>query len=129
MHPNAGVVRRGYHGFNTADMELLTETFDEGASWHTPGRGLLAGTCTGRDATFAQFGRYMQETGGTFRAQLRSVLCDDDGRVVAIHQNTGVRNGKRLNVGCCIVFRVENGRIAEGREHVFDLHAWDEFWS
>ena len=23
----------------------------------------------------------------------------------------------------------ENGRIVDGREHVYDLHAWDELWS
>ncbi len=32
--------------------------FDESASWHTPGRSSLAGDHKGRDAVFAQFGRY-----------------------------------------------------------------------
>ena len=50
-------------------METLTELFDEGVSWHTPGRGP------------------------------QRVLTDDDGRVI------------------------------DGREHFFDLYAWDEFWS
>ena len=40
---NAEVVRRGYAAFNSGDMETLTELFDESASWHTPGRGRLAG--------------------------------------------------------------------------------------
>jgi hypothetical protein len=39
----------------------------------------------GREAAFAQFGRYGGDTGGTFQAELR--------------------------------------------EHFYDLHAWDEFWS
>jgi hypothetical protein len=58
---NAEIVRRAYEAFNTADMEALTETFDESACWHTPGRSPLAGDHEGRDAVFAQFGRY----GGT----------------------------------------------------------------
>lgn len=49
---DAATVRRGYEAFNTADMETLTELFDESASWHTPGRGSLAGDHQGRDATF-----------------------------------------------------------------------------
>ena len=43
MHKNAEIVRRGYHAFNTADMNTLTRLFDENVSWHTPGRGSIAG--------------------------------------------------------------------------------------
>ena len=126
---NAAVVRRGYEAFNSADMETLSEIFDERASWHTPGRGPIAGDHRGREATFAQFGRYVGETGGTFEATLQHVLTSDDGRVVGVHHNTAERDGKHLDVDCCIVFEVEEGRITDGREHFSDLYAWDEFWS
>jgi len=126
---NAETVRRGYEAFNTGDMETLTEIFDESASWHTPGRGSLAGDQQGRDATFAQFGRYVEQTGGTFTAELQSVLADDEGRVVGIHHNSADRDGKHMEVDCCIVFELKDGRISDGREHFYDLHAWDEFWS
>ena len=126
---NAVIVRRGYEAFNSADMEALTEIFDENASWHTPGRGPLAGDHRGREATFAQFGRYVGETGGTFKATLQDVLRSIDGGVVGIHRNTAERNGKHLDVGCCIVFEVEDGRITDAREYFYDLNAWDEFWS
>ena len=126
---NAAIVRRAYEAFNTADMETLTELFDESASWHTPGRSPLAGDREGREATFAQFGRYVGETGGTFKAKLQRVLTDEDGRVIGIHHNTAERNGKQLDVYCCIVFELKGGRVTDGREHFYDLHAWDEFWS
>jgi ketosteroid isomerase-like protein len=129
MHKNAEIVRHGYHAFNTADMKTLTELFDENASWHTPGQGSIAGDRVGRDAVFAQFARYGGETEGTFKAELRYVLADDEGRVVGIHHNSGVRNGRRLDVDCCIVFELKNGRITNGREHFYDLHTWEEFWS
>ena len=74
MHKNADIVRRGYHAFNTADMKTLTELFDENASWHTPGRGSIAGDRVGRDAIFAQFARYGGETGGTFKAECGTYL-------------------------------------------------------
>ena len=125
---NAEIVRRGYAAFNTADMKTLTELFDENASWHTPGRSSIAGDRKGREAVFAQFGRYGGETAGTFKATLLHVLKGDDGRVVGIHRNTAERNGKRMDVGCCIVFEFKNGRVIDGREHIYDLHAWDEFW-
>ena len=129
MHANAAIVRRAYEAFNTADMDTLTELFDESASWHTPGRSSIAGDREGREAVFGQFGRYGGETGGTFKAELQYVLADDDGRVVGVHHNSAERDGKQLDVGCCILFEVEDGRITDGREHFYDLNNWDEFWS
>ena len=75
------------------------------------------------------FGRYGGETNGTFRAELREVAADGEGHVVGVHRNTGTRNGKQLDVDCCIVFEIRNGRAMSGREYFFDLHAWDAFWS
>ena len=90
---NSAVVRRAYEAFNSADMETLTDTFDESASWHTPGRSPIAGDRQGRAATFAQFGRYVGETGGTFKATLQHVLESDDGRVIGIHHNSAELRG------------------------------------
>ena len=129
MHQNAEIIRRAYEAFNTADINTLSELFDERASWHTPGRTSIAGDHVGRDATFAQFGRYIEETGGTFKAELRHVLADDNGGVVAIHHNSGERDGKLLDVDCCIAFKVENGRVTYGKENFYNLYAWDEFWA
>ena len=126
---DAAIVRRGYEAFNSGDMETLTGLFDENASWHTPGRGSLAGDHEGRDAAFAYFGRLGQETGGTFRAELLNLTANDEGRVVGVHRCTGERNGKRLDVECALVFELKDGLIADGREHFEDLYAWDEFWS
>jgi len=126
---DADVVRRGYEAFNSADMETLTELFDEGASWHTPGRSSIGGDYEGREAAFTQFGRYGGDTGGTFKANLQYVLADDDGHVIAFHHNTAERDGKQLDVDCCLAFEIKDGKIVNGSEHFYDLHAWDEFWS
>ena len=126
---NAQIVRRGYEAFNTGDMETLTELFDESASWHTPGRGPLAGDYVGREAVFAYFGQLGGQTGGTFRATLEYLSESDDGRVIGVHRNSAERDGKRLDVGVCLTFELKDGRVVDGRDHFFDLYAWDEFWS
>jgi uncharacterized protein len=125
----AEVVRRGYEAFNSGDIKALYELFDEKASWHTPGHNCVAGDHWGRAAVFAQFGRYGGETDGTFKVAVQQVLAGDDGCVVGLHRNSGQRNGRRLDVDCCIEFKVKDGRIVCGREHFFDLHAWDAFWA
>lgn len=129
MHKNARVVSRAYRAFNEGDIDTLTRLFDDEAAWHTPGEGTIAGDRVGRDAVFEQFARYDAETDGTFRAELQHVLADDDGRVVGIHHNSASRGGKQLDVDCCIVFDVKNGRIVSGREHFYDLHNWETFWA
>jgi ketosteroid isomerase-like protein len=126
---NADTVRRGYKAFNAGDMKTLTEIFHENASWHTPGRSRIAGDYNGREAAFAQFGRYGSETGGTFKAVLQSVAVGDDGRIISTHHNTAKRNGKQLDVDCCLVFEFKDGKCLSGREYFYDLRAWDEFWS
>ncbi len=126
---NADVVRRGYAAFNAADINLLTEVFAENSSWHTPGNSSAAGNAIGRDNVFAQFGRYGGETDGTFKATLREVFASADGRVIGLHHNSGERNGKQLDTDCCIVFELKDGRVTSGREHFYDLHNWDTFWS
>lgn len=126
---NAAIVRRAYEAFNTSDLETLAEIFHEDSSWHTPGRSPIAGDNRGREAVFAQFGSYVGDTGGTFKATLQAVFESEDGRVVGLHHNSAQRNGKLLDTGCCITFELEDGKIVSGREHFFDLYNWDAFWS
>ena len=126
---NAEVVRRGYGAFNTADIDLLTKLFDEKATWHTPGKSPIAGDRKGRNEVFTQFGHYGADTGGTFKATLIDVMESEDGAVVGYHHNTAERNGKKLDVMCCILFELKDGRVVSGKEHFFDLYAWDQFWS
>ena len=126
---NVAALRRGYEAFNKADMKTLSELFDENAVWHLPGRSRLANDYKGREAIFAYFGGLGQEAGGTFRAELQQLLADDDDRVVGIQRSTAERGGKHLDVGNCIVFKLKDGRVTDGREHFHDLYAWDEFWS
>lgn len=123
------VVRRTFQALEAGDIRQLHDVFDPDATWHTPGRSPMAGEHQGRSAVFAQFARYGGETEGTFKAALQQVLAGDGGLVVALHHASGQRHGRRLDVDCCIAIDVRAGRIVRGREHFFDLHAWDAFWA
>lgn len=126
---NVEIMRRAYEAFNQADMDTLTEVFDEDMVWHLPGRSAFANDYKGREATLAYFGQLGQQTGGTFRANLEHLLTDGENLVIGIQRSSGERDGKHLDVGNCIVFELKDGRVIDGREHFHDLYAWDEFWS
>ena len=126
---NIELVRRGYQAFNTADLETLTLLFAPEATWSTPGASSVAGTHVGRDAVFGQFGRYGAETQGSFKAALQHLFVGSDGRVVALHHNSGERGGRTLDTDCCIVFDLVDGRVVSGTESFSDLANWDAFWA
>jgi uncharacterized protein len=126
---NVAIMRRAYEAFNKGDMNTLIEIFDDDVLWHLPGRSSYANDYQGRDATLDYFAQLGQETGGTFQAELQELFGGDDDRVIGIQRSTAERDGKRLDVGNCIVFQLKDGRIIDGREHFHDLYAWDEFWS
>jgi ketosteroid isomerase-like protein len=125
---NAARIRDGYDAFNRADIDALTDLFAEDAVWHSPGRGGVAGDYNGRDATFGYFGRLHQSTDGTFRVNLHGLVAEGD-TVVGRQNNIATRGDRQLDVNLCIVFEMRDGRIVEGREYLYDLYAWDDFWS
>ena len=126
---NANVVRRAFAALSAKDFETLARLLHREVAWYTPGRSAFAGETLGPGAVVAQFTKYLESTHGTFRSSLRQVLQSEDGRVVAVHQDTAARNEKHLNAGGCTVFDFEDGLILEGREHFHDLYHWDGFWS
>ena len=117
---NSDLVRRGYAAFDAGDIDTLTQTIDESCTWHSPGKSSIAGDYKGHEAIFGHFGRLGSETLGTFKSNLVHVTESEDGSVVAVHRDTGERNGKRLDVLCCIVFDIKNGKAMDAREYIYD---------
>jgi uncharacterized protein len=126
---NLELVRQGYQAFNTADLETLTMLFAEDSTWSTPGASSVAGRHVGRDAVLGQFGRYGAETQGSFKAALQQLFAGPDGRVVALHHNSGQRGGRTLDTDCCVVFDLVDGRVVSATEAFADLANWDSFWA
>lgn len=126
---NAEIVRKGYSAFNARDMEGLSKIFHEKSSWHTPGRSNIAGDFKGKKVIFEHFGRYASDTGDSFKANLKELLFNEEGFVVGVHHNVGNRNGRKLDVDCCILFEIKDGMIYSGKEFFYELDEWDEFWS
>ena len=67
-------------------------------------------------------------TGGTFHLDLEDVVANDR-HAVALFRGHGQRDGKVLDNPTCLRMRIEDGRIVEIWEFVWDLYAVDEFWS
>src|ERR1051325_5935856 len=81
---NVAVMQRAYDAFNAADIDTLTELFDENVVWHLPGDSSMAKDYEGRDATLDYFGQIGERTNGTFQAELQQLFASDDGRVIGL---------------------------------------------
>ncbi len=128
-HPNATYVRTMFAAFKNADLPAIQATIPENAVWHFPGRrGKLAGSHRGRDAILGFLMNVAGLTGGTFHLELIDVVANDH-HAVALFRGHGERDGKVLDNPTCLKMRIENGKIVEIWEFVWDLYAVDDFWS
>lgn len=128
-HPNAAKVRDLFTAFERGDVAVIQEMIPENAVWRFPGRkGKLAGTHNGRDAIFAFLLQVGALTDGTFHLDLIDVVANDR-YAVALFTGSGRRNGRTLENPTCLRMRIENGKIVEVWEFVWDLYDVDDFWS
>ncbi|MFF5531617.1 nuclear transport factor 2 family protein [Streptomyces cinerochromogenes] len=127
-HPHATLVRRGYEAFLRSDMDALRGLMTADVTHHVPGSHPLSGDFKGQDAVIGRYGRLFQETGGSFRADLRSVYVDGRGHAVALHHITAEREGRRFRGDGCLVLRIVGDRITDIDECVEDIDKQDGFW-
>lgn len=120
------VVTRYVRAVAAGDLDTITASFTEDATWTYPGDVPLTGTWTGRDAIINDF--LGNATGSLFdpaeppRVQLTNILAAGD-QVVAEWTARGLaRTGKRYDNRCLGVFTVRDGRIAAVREYTDTQH-------
>ncbi|MCT7354186.1 nuclear transport factor 2 family protein [Streptomyces sp. 15-116A] len=128
-HPHAMLVRKGYEAFTQGDMDTLRGLMAADATHHVPGTGMLSGDFKGQDAIIDMYRRLGEETGGTFRVELRQILVDDRGHAVSLHHMAGDRQGKHLETDGGLVFRIVGDKITDLDECVADLDAVNDFWA
>lgn len=125
---NEGVVRRIFDAFARRDAFALRGCFAADAVWTVPGDGAMAGVYRGQEAIFRFLGRLPKETDGTYRSQLVDVLASE-GRAAALYRASGTRRGLSLDIDQVLLFRVEEGVVAEVLALPSDPGAFEEFWS
>lgn len=127
-HPNAQFMRRLYQAFYEGDDEALHRLIADDAVWHVPGRSSLAGDHRGHEQIFGFFGKLMELSGGTFKAELHDITASDE-HAVGLDKITGRRGDKELDMNLAMVVHISDGKITEAWDVIGDQYAWDDFWS
>jgi uncharacterized protein len=125
---NEAAVRRIFDAFARKDGFALRGLFAEDASWHVPGRSVMAGTHAGREAIFAFLGRLPRETGGTYSSKLIDVLASEE-RAAAVYQASGERGAARLELEQLLLFTFRDGLVQTVLALPTDPDTFDAFWA
>lgn len=125
---NAELVRRIFAAFARKEGFALRGLFAEDAVWSVPGRGVMAGTYTGRDEIFRFLARLPKETDGTYRAELVDVFSSRT-HAAALYRARGTRHGRTLELEQVLLFTLEDGLVKRVLALPSDPDAFEEFWA
>jgi ketosteroid isomerase-like protein len=122
------IIRRGYQAFGEGDMDTLGSLYTDDVVQTMPGENLLSGEYQGRDNVLGLYGKIFELSGGTFKAELKSVKTEGD-KVVSVHHSQGERGGKTLSDDESIAFTFSGDKISRLDLTAGDQTAVDDFWS
>ena len=126
-HPHAKLARGAWEAAAHGNRQTLAELCSPELVWHASGRGARAGDYRGIDSVL-EYLAAIGDAADRFDSGFEDVLVGDDLVAVLFHV-TGRRRGRVLDTDFILLFRVEEGRIAEVWAVPRDQHAVDEFWS
>ena len=115
---NKRLMKTVFEGLAVGDSSLFRAHMAENFRVVVMGRSSWSGAVEGREA----LRRYFEYVGARFREQGRTIperfIADGDLVAVEAQGDNYSSTGERYNNHYCLVFRFENGKIAEMREYM-----------
>jgi uncharacterized protein len=126
--PAEQLARELYARLAARDLAGYFDLVADDAIFHIGGDSTVAGDYRGKDAIAALGMNVMQETDGTFRTELISVLANNS-HATTLHRWSADRRGQHIEMNNFNVYRFANGLLAERWEYLEDQQAHDAFWA
>lgn len=118
-HPNVAMIEGAYASFAAGDIASIMEIWTDDFVWHIAGEHPLAGDHEGKEAAAAFLGGVMQQTGGTFKAELQNVLADDTNGY-SLHKSTATKDGEEIESWEILGYGLRDGKVAEIWSFAYD---------
>ncbi|MGG8409170.1 nuclear transport factor 2 family protein [Streptomyces sp. 12297] len=128
-HPDAALVRRGYEAFGKGDMDTMSSLMTADVIHHVPGNNPFSGHHKGRENVLDLYRRLGEETNGTMKADLGTVLVDGRGHVMTVHTFRADRGNRGIEIQGGLFFTIVGGKISDIDECTADIDEEDAFWS
>jgi hypothetical protein len=126
-HPHALLAKVVWEAVSAGDVDALKELCAEDLVWHASGRGPRSGSHRGRDRVIDYLAS-IGEAAERFDSTLEDILVGSD-LVSVLFRVSGAREGRDLDTGFILLFRIEDSRLAEVWAVPRDQYALDEFWA
>lgn len=127
-HPNEDLLRRGYAAYNSGDMDTVHALFDDDIVWHAGGSNQLTGDYRGFQEIMGFFGKVMELSGGTFRAEPHDILANDTHGVVLVTFHAE-RDGQTVALRSADIWHLADGKATEHWSFFEDQAAADKLFS
>ena len=123
----ADVLAQTMIAFQSGDIAAAAGLMHPDIAWHSPGRTQpAAGTHHGRDNVLEAFGIIALQPGELTLEVVDVLGGSRHGGLLYSHRR--VRQDSALDARICLIATVDDGRLTEVWEHIYDVHAFDEFY-
>ncbi len=124
---NAHVVQELYDAYTTGNLAAF-DVYTEESVWVEVGRNERTGVYRGKQAIIEHAVQLAVLTDGTIATKVDEILPGAH-HVAVLERATAKRNGRELDMDCCSMYTLRDGKITELRVLPYDAATWDEFWS
>ncbi|MEZ4552289.1 MAG: nuclear transport factor 2 family protein [Dehalococcoidia bacterium] len=124
---NLAILSAALAAFNDNDIDRLTQYVHDDVKYIIRGRSSISGTYEGREAMADALRTVKELTGGTMTAVPDVMLSGEDAVMAYLHV-TGTRpDGRTYDNYQAYLYRVRDGKLAEGQTIPVDQAAFEEF--
>lgn len=124
---NAQVIHELYDAYVTGNLAAF-DVYTEDSVWVEVGRNERTGLYRGKQAILDHGMQLAVLTDGTIATKVEEILPADN-HVAVLERASAKRNGRELDMNCCSMYTLREGKIAELHVLPYDAARWDEFWS
>ena len=129
-NPNLDVINRFFEAYSKRDMDDLKLILADNVRWVSLGQPFYNGVSEGFDEVIVFFDRLRAITSQSNNRVERLVTHADDNYVIeCLRVWTNAEEGDKLDHLVCVLWKIEDSRIVEGRHFFADPAAADNFVS
>ena len=129
-HANLDLIDKFFEAYGKRDLNGIRQVLAENATWTFPGRNPLSGTKVGIDDVIAFFDAIGSIMGSSnVQAEQLVIGVNENYAAECQHIWTNREDGRNLDHQWCVLWKFENGKIAEGRHLAADQYAVDQFFT
>ncbi len=118
-----------FEAFNRNDLDSAATFVTDDIVYTIRGRSPLSGTYKGYDAFAGILERIKRLTGNTMSVKPEVVLADGENIMMYLHATGQRLDGRRYDNYQAYLYRLRDGKLAEGQTIPVDQQAFDQFFA